>query len=523
MELIREHIHMNKQKCRSALQITLDDDFNVPDVKPDVERIVKEQGIVSIQEITPMNDRFLVRGMLEFNLLYISEEHTRPVNHISGQLPFEEMVNMEGACGEDAIAVKWELDDISTSLINSRKISVKAIVSMVFTAEDVWEEEVAVDVDELEEENGEPWIQYLQKQIPVTQLAVSKKDTYRIKDEIILPSNKENMSELLYSEVTLKEMETRALDEKIGVKGALSIFILYIGEDDGGNLRSFEYELPVSGQLECSGCEDGMIADIEVNLQKQDIQIKPDDDGEERILDLEAILELGIKLYKEEELQILSDIYSTKNHLDIEGKSIAYQNLLIKNDSKLRVVDSLKLETGQPGILQMCNADGVARIDREVREEGSIHIEGVIEIQVLYISDDDVKPVGAVKGAVPFEQQLEIRNFNDNCTYDLKAGLDQLVVTMLSGEEIEVKASVDLNLIVFEHAEGYFIKNVGDGESLEKDRQNMPGITGYIVKDGDTLWDIAKEFYTTVSRIMSINGLDQEKIARGDKLILTKY
>ena len=38
--------------------------------------------------------------------------------------------------------------------------------------------------------------------------------------------------------------------------------------------------------------------------------------------------------------------------------------------------------------------------------------------------------------------------------------------------------------------------------------RNMPGITVYIVKPGDTLWDIAKKFYTTVEEIIQMNDLD---------------
>ena len=52
--------------------------------------------------------------------------------------------------------------------------------------------------------------------------------------------------------------------------------------------------------------------------------------------------------------------------------------------------------------------------------------------------------------------------------------------------------------------------------------QKMPGIVGYIVQSGDTLWKIAKKFHTTVDNIIETNNLASENIKAGEKLILVK-
>lgn len=50
----------------------------------------------------------------------------------------------------------------------------------------------------------------------------------------------------------------------------------------------------------------------------------------------------------------------------------------------------------------------------------------------------------------------------------------------------------------------------------------MPGIVGYIVQPGDSLWKIAKKFHTTVETIMTTNGLTDSLIKPGDRLLLVK-
>ena len=51
MRLRTENIHEYRLKCNTVAQITLDDDFNVPDTKDDIELIVKEWGNVQTDSV----------------------------------------------------------------------------------------------------------------------------------------------------------------------------------------------------------------------------------------------------------------------------------------------------------------------------------------------------------------------------------------------------------------------------------------------------------------------------------------
>ena len=65
---------------------------------------------------------------------------------------------------------------------------------------------------------------------------------------------------------------------------------------------------------------------------------------------------------------------------------------------------------------------------------------------------------------------------------------------------------------------------VMDYEEKEYDMEkiaNMPGIVGYICKSGDTLWSIAKKFYTSVDCIKNINEITDNPKA-GQMLIIVK-
>ena len=44
MEIKKQNIHMNYEKASAMSQITLDDDYNLPDYRPDIVKVLKEKG-----------------------------------------------------------------------------------------------------------------------------------------------------------------------------------------------------------------------------------------------------------------------------------------------------------------------------------------------------------------------------------------------------------------------------------------------------------------------------------------------
>lgn len=516
MELITKNIHMNKLKCRSTLQLTLDDDFNVPDIKPDIDRIITQQGDIVIHEIKSMNGKLMIKGELSFNVLYFSEEDARQIHNISGEIPFDEVINMELTCADDDPIVRWEMEDLSTGLINSRKLSVKSIVSLYVAVEELYDEETGIAVE------GPEDIQYIHKKIEITDICVDKKDTFRIKDEILLPTNKGNVMSILFDAIRLNGMEVRLLEDKFTIKGNLPIFILYSSESEENPIEYYETEIPFGGTVDCNGCNEDMVEDITFRILNKNIEIKPDTDGEARIIDLEVILEMIIKVYDIQEPEILMDVYSPCKEITPVIRNATYENLVIKNNSKYRIADRIRVPDNQPGILQICHSDGVIRIDDIVPNGTELHVEGIIDISILYISEDDLRPISSLKGAIPFIQVIEVKGMNADSSYEVRPSIDQLSVMMLDSDEIEVKAVMNLNTIVFEKIIEPIITDL-EVADLDLDKlQSMPGIIGYVVKKDDSLWNIAKKYYTTVDTIMDINDMEDDRIKEGDKLIIMK-
>lgn len=56
----------------------------------------------------------------------------------------------------------------------------------------------------------------------------------------------------------------------------------------------------------------------------------------------------------------------------------------------------------------------------------------------------------------------------------------------------------------------------------ESEIASRPGIVGYIAKDGDDLWTLAKRYNTMEQEIMEVNGLTSKDLKAGEKLLIFK-
>lgn len=515
MELVKKNVHMNQLKGKTVSQITLDDDFNVSDQLPDMKRVILYQGEIQIETVRTAAEKITVKGKLAFKVLYHSDDLASNVAMMNGAIPFEEVINMGGIDEEDSITVRGEIEDINVGMINSRKISVKALAMFSVVAESSYDEETAVSVEE-----DQP-VEVLKKNLNITQIAMQKKDTYRVKEEVEIPNNKPNISRILWDQLDLRNVEWRLLEGSLSIRGEIMMFVIYEAEEDHIPIQWMEKSVQFSGTMELPGCTEDMIPAIEVQVIHKEIAAKPDYDGENRIMEVDAVLELDMKLYEEENVGILSDIYSPAVEIIPEYGEANFESLLLKNVCKCKIADKITLD-GEEKILQICHSEGMVKVDDVQIVEDGLLIEGVLLVSMLYVSADDKEPMKSYEGAIPFKHVAEIKGIDASCSYQMRQGMEQLTSMMLGNDEVELKAVITLDILVLRQISEPTIKDI-EIKPLDMEKiQNMPGIVGYIVQPGDNLWGIAKRFHSTVEEIKETNGLTSDEIVPGTRLMLIK-
>lgn len=513
MELVKKHIHMNRRSGSVASQMTLDDDFNVPDTMEDVEQLILERGEIQIESAKNQGEKVEVRGRLDFRVLYRTPGGQ--VMTLAGNLPFEERVNMPGLLENDHIQAGWELDDLKLGIINSRKLNVKALVTLKLQAETLFDAEAAEDA----RFDGD--VETLKKTMAVAALSARRKDTFRVREVLSLSGNKPDIDTLLWQDIRLRGVNTRPLDGRIRLDGELMVFAIYSGEAGQVPVQCLEETVPFSGEVELEPSVEEMIPFITVRLVHKELEVNPDSDGEMRELSVDAVMELDMRLYEEKELEILNDLYALDRELDLDTGEACFDQIAARNQLKIRLQEKVDLPVGQR-ILQICHSDGDVKLDEVQIRNGELSMDGVLEVQLLYLTADDSSPVGASTEVLPFHMTAQVPGITEDSVYQMEPGLEQVSAVMLGGDSVEIKASVTMDVLVLNQVCGQVILNVRE-EPLDTERlKQIPGIVGYVVQPGDSLWKIARKFHTSVDAVMGDNGLTDPSIRPGDKLIIVK-
>lgn len=516
MELVKKNVHMLCRKSEAMNQITFDEDYNVPDIKPDVGRMIQKKGEVCIDEVLVSEGQANIKGNLKFHLLYAAEGDGKRIHSLSGEVPIDERLHLQLVDSGDKICLKWEVEDLSIQIINSRKLNIKSLITFQAAVDQLMQIQIPEECKE------DAPVSVKKKTVNIMGLGVHKKDTMRLRKEITLASNKPNIHEILWNNIEVRGMDIRCDTDELMIKGELFVFVLYGGDDDSNPLQWMEQAVPFQQNVKCSGCVPELIPNIDTMLQQTMLDVKPDLDGEERILQIEAVIDLEIKLYHEKEYQLLQDVYSPGIQYLPERKDEVLERLLVKNDSKCKIAERVSLRETEGKLLQICHCNGVIKLDDIKVVKNGIQAEGVLQVRILYIVGDDDMPFYSMETILPFTHLIEARDIDESCRYYLRTDLEQLSTTMADSNAIEIKAVLNLNIIVLKQQKESLLVRVTEKPMDPSVISHMPGIVCYHVQEEDSLWDIARNFYTTIEEIKMLNQIETEETALPETLLLMK-
>lgn len=525
MELKYDNIHEYTVLCSNTSQITLDDDYNVPDSKPDIEGIVKDYGMVVLDGIRISQDKAQVEGNLKYAVLYMgrgSDDRILPVK-MEGSLHISDSINLSCDAADADVTCKARIEDLTIKSINSRKISVKAIVSITVTCENIHNSAVATQIIP----DSDCMLQLLYKDYEYAQMDVNMRDNLRIKETLQLPNGKADIAELIWDDADVRNVSTRMTEDGLNVSGELNIFIMYISDDDVKSLQWYETSVPFAGLLDVSGADPDSICYVDYMITGKNVDIRPDYDGNNREITIELVLDMDIRSYRDCRKTSICDAYVPGYAMDIKKSDVSLRKLLIRNNTKCRISDSIKV-ADYMNLIQIVNATAKVQIDDYEYVSDGIEVNGAVIVNVCFITSDDNAPMGSVNAVIPYTGVVLVKEYDkDNIEYMINPCIEQLSATMNSSAQIEVRAVVSLDAICFTPVN---IPTIDECECIQPDKEQyaaLPSMVGYISDGRCNMWDIAKKYNTTCDSIRRDNAMverltDNDSIPCGTKLLLIK-
>ena len=535
MRLEKKNIHMNKIVKSETVIFFVSREERIMDADNEIENIINQKEIVTTDGVVTRENQITVNGTINYNILYYPK-NSEMVCGEEKEINFEENIKLMGINSEDNANVAMEVLSSSIKPVDGKnyiyKIQLKAYI-IVEKIEDL-DIATAIDTDSqgenyennfAKENSGKNNVENIMtKKRNIDSLAImaDKTDTFRVSEQIEVTHGKPPIGTIVWSDIRIKNQNIKTMEGSIIINGQLSIFIIYIPEMENMPEQWLEQTIDFNGQLEMSEATEDVVSYIELWLNNVNVQPEINQDNEMRNLSVSALLKLNVKLYKETSIKVIEDVYKPGANLVPIMEPKTYQKLLVKNASRTKEVVKMKIDKTKGQLLQICNSQAEIKIENILVRDNSLKAIGKIKTCIIYISSDDRHPICCQCSESNFEHGIDAEGIEVNDEYFLNWKVEQVNANMLNADEVEIKAVIALEAIVFKKVEQNFVTEINQ-EPVDMEALNSaPVLKGYIVQKGDTLWKLAKENYTTIEKIMTVNNLENETIKKGDRLLIIK-
>jgi len=516
MELVRERIVLNKHIGREKSQILLEGDIIVPDIKPDIASILKTEASIVISKVNPITNRVSYSGKLVIKILYMAKEGDASVHSISTFAPVDDFFNMDGVSPSMWVNLSADIANVDYRVVNDRKLNYRAVIDVTMNVSENSSIEMVKSIEDL------PIAQQRSTIFTMNNLIEKATDEFTIKDEIVLPGNKPAIRELLSCGATITNKEVRVLGGRVDISGALSLTPLYKGVSEESVIEFAEFDLPFSGSIEVDAARDGGFGDVVLTVLESVITVNPDEEGEDRLLAVEAIIGADIRISQNQEFSVLEDAYCIDQNLIVSKESLDYQHLVCRNKNQFNVKEIVTLEDA-PEILQILSVGGTVHLEDKKVVDDKVVVEGVVSADILYVANSDNNPLYNYKTVLPIRQIVETKGARLGMEADVEQSIDHIGFNMLSGKEVEARFLLSVDTLVHESVRAEYIADIEFSPLDKSEMDSMPSMVVLHVQKSDSLWSIAKKYNASLDELAAINDMeDGIELKEGQKLLVVK-
>ena len=146
MEYEKKEMLIYQQGKTITDQFYLDDDYNVPDARSDVGKVILSEGKLKVEELKEVENYIRAAGTLAFRILYESDDIEQKLCVLEGRIPFEEMIYAEND-GEETFFIRNERTEFTVSVVHSRKLTLRVAAEMELGRERMRDEELTTDAE----------------------------------------------------------------------------------------------------------------------------------------------------------------------------------------------------------------------------------------------------------------------------------------------------------------------------------------------------------------------------------------
>lgn len=511
MELIKENIEYEQLLGEQMIDNMIKEEYVIPDVQPDVKKILMVYVQPKVTSKDAMQNKIYAEGEIRCNVLYLANvEENSEVFNVVYTKGFSTYIEINGAKPGMESYLECNVEHMECNIINERKIAIEGIVRLKAGIYNKNQLEVIKDVDSLDD------IQVLKNPSVIDKVIGTAKGEIISKAHIQVPMDKPEIGKVLDCDVMIHKGDTRLQDDKIQVEAFAKVRVLYKASGSR-EIYCIEDDVFINDEIEYPGVNQFMENASEFSVDNVEFNIKEDDLGENRIIDVEALVKCQSKIMQKEEVDMIEDAYSPSKVIKMDKKNYELNAMLGHNVNETIIRENIELDNDMAKPTEIIMAKGKLSVTDKKIVEDKVVIEGLLNVSVLYKTDNEDNYISIINEELPFNCGVDIPGAKIDMQCIAKANLENLEAIIEAGT-IAIKGVVKVyGRVNYTTHKEFLVDLVPSEDDVIKKKSS---ITIYVVQDGDTLWKVAKKYCATVEDLKKANDLENENIMIGQKLII---
>ena len=511
INLLKENIRTGEVVCQKYSQTMVESDVIVPDVKPDIKKVLEVSGSVCITQKLIQQDKAFIQGVVKMTVLYVPDgEVLGKIKSLCMSQEFNHSIDCRGAMPDMQLSAEADLESFDHTLINSRKLKLRCVMGIGIKVTRPTVLPLTTGVENAEN------IALRKERLRICNGTDGAECQIIIREQLDLPPGKPAIGEILKVTAAPSSTELCMMENKAVAKGQVRLCTLYSGEEDGGSIQFMEHTLPFTEILDVDGSSEGMEGEVEYSVNDMYYEVRDDSDGEARSLGIELVLGANVKGNEIAEIEAVTDAYSLCGGLDLTNKTYHLEQLLDNSTAELSHKDQAQLPPMLPKLRQVCDVNANAKIERITVDGDQVTAFGTVHTNILYLSADDATPVSSFNHISEFSQSFVVPGAGSDTACDARAFMEHVSYTLSGDDSLELRFVIGLTVKSLKTGSTVLVDDMA--EYVPEDAVPLPCIVLYFVQKGDTLWDIAKRYHTTVEELKSLNRLDGDLIHPGQQI-----
>lgn len=308
-------------------------------------------------------------------------------------------------------------------------------------------------------------------------------------------------------------------DNYFSIFGNLEVGISYLTDGENSKLRSHQFSMDFNHDVLVNGSTMESIIHALLNVVYPDVKITTSLDRDNAILNLIVPLNVVGYVFNKQEIEVVTDVFSTENYLNTSYENIRSLKGFDCVAFAEKINGGFSIDESQPfvdEVLGNCCNNVIVAMSKV--EDGRLVVEGVAYTTVIYFNKE-YNNTNSVEVEMPFSISSDIGDVDDSINVQTLISIGNVVAKCRRGKDIEIAANLNVYSTLYTNMEETVISSVE--VSSEKEVDDLV-LNIYIVKDGETIWDVAKNMNISPDLILEQNPDVELPIKAGDKLVIYK-